>query len=54
MIKIVFAESGIDLIFVEVEDMQGNSIRIGEWSREDGHPILIIEEKDIRRMMEEY
>ena len=54
MIKIIFAERDIDLVFVEVEDMQGNSIRIGTWVKEGDHPVLIIDEKDIRRIMEEY
>ena len=42
-IQIVFRDvpNTPDLLFVEVENQQGQSIRVGEWrTREDGYKVL--------------
>lgn len=44
MINLVFRRSGPDLVFVEIENNKGESIRIGEWVHRDGMSILKIEE----------
>jgi hypothetical protein len=45
-INIIFqpiSEDSPDLRFIEVEDQEGKSIRVGEWSEKDGFQVLTLE-----------
>ena len=48
-IEILFqpVEGKPDLIFVEIEDGNGNSISIGEWSERDGYRVLTIKPEEL-------
>ncbi|HQE50275.1 MAG TPA: hypothetical protein PKV93_13110 [Fervidobacterium sp.] len=52
MIRILFAGECPNLEFVEVEDGNGKSVRIGKWTQEGEYSVLNITSNDIEAVVE--